>query len=172
MVRTTGRRPRPGRDPSVVLELDGWQAGLRFSAAHIIPRHEKCSRLHGHTYGVRVRVTGSPRGSVPVVDLARLRTEVRRVLAPLHHRIILPRRSAALKVRRSGATTRFTLEGRVYEVPSTSVALLDIRDSTAEEIARHLVRRLSLRLRGGAVQRLELGVDEGIGQGAWASLGA
>ncbi|MGB9372190.1 MAG: 6-carboxytetrahydropterin synthase, partial [Halobacteriota archaeon] len=39
-------------DRSMWIELDGWQAKLRFSACHFIPDHPKCGRLHGHTYAM------------------------------------------------------------------------------------------------------------------------
>ena len=42
----------------MILEIDGEHSGIRFSASHFIPRHEKCSRLHGHTYILRLRLDG------------------------------------------------------------------------------------------------------------------
>jgi 6-pyruvoyltetrahydropterin/6-carboxytetrahydropterin synthase len=52
-----------------------------FAAAHRLPEHEgKCSRLHGHTYGVEVAVEGTPQASGPaagmVMDFADLRRQV------------------------------------------------------------------------------------------------
>lgn len=149
------------------LEVDGWRAGLKFSAAHIIPRHEKCSRLHGHTYAVSVRVRG-PAGSRPVVDLAALRSLVRNVVVPLHHRVILPRRSSDLTVRVHGRAVTFELEGRSYRIPKATAAILDIRASTAEELSRHLLAQLAPELPRSGIAELEVGVDEGIGQGAWS----
>ncbi|MDG6221550.1 MAG: 6-carboxytetrahydropterin synthase, partial [Candidatus Thermoplasmatota archaeon] len=40
------------------LELNGWDVGITFSASHFIPGHAKCGRLHGHVYGIRMRVEG------------------------------------------------------------------------------------------------------------------
>ena len=34
------------------LEIDGEHAGVKFSACHFIAGHEKCGRLHGHSYVV------------------------------------------------------------------------------------------------------------------------
>ena len=52
-----------------------------FAAAHRLPEHEgKCSRLHGHTYGLEVAVEGTPQASGPahgmVMDFADLRERV------------------------------------------------------------------------------------------------
>ena len=54
---------------------------INFAAAHRLPEHEgKCSRLHGHTYGLEVTVEGIPQASGPtagmVMDFADLRERV------------------------------------------------------------------------------------------------
>jgi 6-pyruvoyltetrahydropterin/6-carboxytetrahydropterin synthase len=65
-----------------------------FSAAHRLPEHEgKCSRLHGHTYGLEVTVAGVPQESGPamgmVMDFADLRGRVSElVLEPLDHQLL------------------------------------------------------------------------------------
>jgi len=56
-----------------------------FSAAHRLPDHEgKCCRLHGHTYGLEVAVSGDPQTSGPasgmVMDFADLRARVHSVI--------------------------------------------------------------------------------------------
>jgi len=40
------------------LELDGWETGLKFAAAHFLPGVERCNRIHGHNYAVSVRIEG------------------------------------------------------------------------------------------------------------------
>ena len=40
------------------ITIDGWNAKIRFSSAHVIPEYEKCGRLHGHTYEVHAKVFG------------------------------------------------------------------------------------------------------------------
>ena len=52
-----------------------------FAAAHRLPEHAgKCSRLHGHTYGLEVAVEGTPQASGPaegmVMDFSDLRQRV------------------------------------------------------------------------------------------------
>ena len=42
----------------MILEIDGGHSGIRFSACHFIPHHDKCSRLHGHSYILRLRLEG------------------------------------------------------------------------------------------------------------------
>lgn len=53
--------------------------------AHYLPGHDKCGRLHGHTYTVDVVIEGEKKGGM-VVDFADLKTSVREVLAEYDHR--------------------------------------------------------------------------------------
>jgi 6-pyruvoyltetrahydropterin/6-carboxytetrahydropterin synthase len=65
-----------------------------FAAAHRLPDHEgKCSRLHGHTYGLEVTLEGTPQTSGPaagmVMDFADLRASVSElVLEQLDHQLL------------------------------------------------------------------------------------
>ena len=65
-----------------------------FAAAHRLPDHEgKCSRLHGHTYGLEVTVEGTPQPSGPaagmVMDFADLRARVNEVVIErLDHQLL------------------------------------------------------------------------------------
>ena len=38
--------------------INGIQSNLRFSSAHIIPGHESCGFIHGHSYFVDVEIEG------------------------------------------------------------------------------------------------------------------
>ena len=53
--------------------------------AHYLPGHEKCGRLHGHTYTVDVIIEGEKKQGM-ILDFADLKTAVRRVLAEYDHR--------------------------------------------------------------------------------------
>lgn len=65
-----------------------------FAAAHRLPDHEgKCSRLHGHTYGLEVTVQGTPKESGPaagmIMDFADLRQRVDElVVESLDHQLL------------------------------------------------------------------------------------
>ena len=53
--------------------------------AHFLPGHDKCGRLHGHTYTVDVIIEGEAKQGM-VLDFADLKTTVRRVLGEYDHR--------------------------------------------------------------------------------------
>ena len=54
-------------------------------AAHHLPGHEKCGRMHGHTYQVDVVIEGDHRGGM-VLDFGDMKGAVREILARYDHR--------------------------------------------------------------------------------------
>lgn len=53
--------------------------------AHYLPSHEKCGRLHGHTYTIDVIIEGEKKGGM-IVDFADLKGTVKNILAEYDHR--------------------------------------------------------------------------------------
>src|SRR4029079_2543274 len=53
--------------------------------AHYLPSHDKCGRLHGHTYTIDVIIEGEKKGGM-VVDFADLKRTVNTILAEYDHR--------------------------------------------------------------------------------------
>jgi len=53
--------------------------------AHYLPGHDKCGRLHGHTYTIDVVIEGEKKGGM-VVDFADLKKSIKEVLGEYDHR--------------------------------------------------------------------------------------
>jgi len=53
--------------------------------AHFLPGHEKCGRLHGHTYKVEIVIEGDPKKGM-IIDFADLKKQTREALAEYDHR--------------------------------------------------------------------------------------
>jgi len=53
--------------------------------AHYLPGHEKCGRLHGHTYTIDVVIEGEKKGGM-IVDFADLKKSIKEVLGEYDHR--------------------------------------------------------------------------------------
>ncbi len=148
------------------LEIDGWKVGIRFSASHFIPGHHKCSRIHGHDYGVRIRVYGETRECM-LYDFVELKREARRIADEIDHHIMLPRSQEHIKHHINGKVVEVEFEGKHYSFPAGDVVFLDLKLTTAEELARYFTKRLMDTVEfPDNVCGLEICIDEGPGQGA------
>ncbi len=58
-----------------------------FDAAHFLPGHPKCGRVHGHTYRVEVEVEGELRNGM-VIDFEDLKNLLREVVGRYDHGLI------------------------------------------------------------------------------------
>ncbi len=58
-----------------------------FSAAHSIPGHYKCGRIHGHNFKVEVEVAGEVRDGM-VMDFFDLKKEVNEIISKFDHTLI------------------------------------------------------------------------------------
>lgn len=149
------------------LELDGWKLGLRFSACHIIPEHGKCSRLHGHTYTIHSRVHGTLNEFGIVLDFEIIKNALREIILELDHKLLIPNRSGHFKIE-EGPTVSVHLGEKLYQFPQEDVTLIDTSSATAEALANFILERLITTMDVPKnVTKIELGVDEGWGQGAW-----
>ena len=145
------------------LKLNGWDQHIGFSACHVIPNHDKCGRLHGHSYGVHMEIEGEPDEEGVVVDFSI-------VIIPLGDpEIQVDRYEDHIEITvRSPASGTDTGGAKRYILPTEDVILLDISRSSAEMLAAYIAREMELRLTGqGIISAISVGVDEGPGQGAW-----
>ncbi len=152
----------------MILEIDGGYSGIRFSACHFIPRHEKCSRLHGHSYIVRLRVEGDVGDDGMVMDFVALKKELKAIAEDLDHRTLLPTCSKDVEVSVDGDSVEARTCGKRYVFPKSDVALLDVPNTTAEEMARMMARRIVSEVEFPPnVKSVSVGLDEERGQTAW-----
>jgi len=93
------------------IELDGWQAKLRFSACHFIPNHPKCGNLHGHTYAMSVKIVGQQIDNF-VMDFEDLKRDIGEICEMLDHKTacgltkVWDKEQAAFGISRVGKANR------------------------------------------------------------------
>jgi len=146
------------------ITIDGWKAHIKFSAAHVIAGHPKCGRLHGHTYAVHVVLHGDAGDDDMVFDFGVAKRELRRLADKLDHRFIVPSHSATAV----GSAFEVRVGAKTYRVPRSDVALIAVQASSAERLAEHFAGELRAAVDfPPSVHEIEVGVDEGPGQGAW-----
>jgi 6-pyruvoyltetrahydropterin/6-carboxytetrahydropterin synthase len=151
----------------MLIEICGWDAGIKFSACHFIPAHDKCSRLHGHIYAINARVEGSPNERGMLWDFIVLKDALRSIADELDHRILIPGDSKEMEIE-LGDDVKVKMDEKQYVFPLDDVVVMDIKLASAEELAGFILKRLTSLLEVPKnVKAIEIGVDEGKGQGAW-----
>jgi 6-pyruvoyltetrahydropterin/6-carboxytetrahydropterin synthase len=151
------------------LEIDGWRLRLTFSAAHVMIGHERCGRLHGHDYAISVRLDGEPGSDGVIMDFGTLKNLVRDIAKELDHKFLVAKRHKNVAIK--GGTVTMKSSGSVYQVPLRDCAVLDIEQTSAEELALWVGKKLKPKLVGFKnLTNLQVKVEEGMGQSVWLSL--
>ncbi|MDR3206548.1 MAG: 6-pyruvoyl tetrahydropterin synthase family protein [Candidatus Methanoplasma sp.] len=152
----------------MILEIDGGYSGIRFSSCHFIPNHEKCSRLHGHSYIVRLRLEGEINEAGMVMDFVTVKKKLRSMVDEMDHRVLLPSGSPLVKITFSGSSVEVSCCGKNYVFPKEDVLILDIPTTTAEEMSKMMTERMAAEIAMPAnVASVSVGLDEERGQTAW-----
>ena len=152
----------------MILEIDGGHSGIRFSACHFIPRHEKCSRLHGHSYILRLRVEGDIGKDGMVMDFVDLKKELKKFVEEFDHKTLLPGKSDEVILTVSPASVNVVCGNKEYMFPREDVVILEVPTTTAEEMTRMMVERMISDIEFPQnVRSVSIGLDEERGQTAW-----
>lgn len=152
------------------LRLDGWRSGIRFDAAHFIPGHPKCGRLHGHTYAISCVVHGEPAANGFILDFGEVKAALRAIADRLDHKVLVATKAKDFTVDDGKGEVAFVVHGKRYALPRADVELLAVEGTTAEAmsawIAEELFRTVDI---PANVTAVEIGLDEGYGKGAWTT---
>ncbi|MDG6224376.1 MAG: 6-carboxytetrahydropterin synthase [Candidatus Thermoplasmatota archaeon] len=154
------------------IEIDGWKSQVTFSACHMLLRHDKCSRLHGHTYAIHLRIKGLPGEDMLVLDFHLIKNAIRGIAKELDHMTLVPGDNLSVTIERGhGQNISIDMLGKVYSIPSDDVLVLPVKATTVEELSRYILELFLERIPlPEVIHEVSLGVDEGHGQGAWASI--
>lgn len=151
------------------LEIDGEFAGIRFSACHFIAGHQKCGRLHGHTYIVSLKLHGEMGKDGMIMDFIPLKRELRSIAEQLDHRVLIPANSKKITIS-LGDEVYIKAEGKKYALPKEDVIMLPTEESSAEELSHFILTNLLKAVDFPPnVKEVEVGVHEELGQSAWSS---
>ena len=152
----------------MIIEIDGGHTGITFSSCHFIPRHEKCSRLHGHSYIVRMKLEGELDENGMVMDFVVLKKKLRSMIAEMDHKVLLPAGSKVVRITEKDGSVEVVSCNKRYVFPAEDVLMLDIPTTTAEEMARMMTDRIIEEIDfPKTVRSVSVGLDEERGQTAW-----
>ncbi len=151
------------------IEIDGWMAKLRFSACHFIPNHPKCGSLHGHTYAISLRIEGEQKGEF-IIDFESVKGIVNIICDRLDHRVLIAEKDQRLRIQKKDEiSVEIIGNNKRYVLPSEDVVFLPINSVSAEDLCTYFTKEIAVALKSSGadnVKKLEVRVDEGIGQGA------
>lgn len=150
------------------IELE--KESFRFSAAHfLIFPDGSAERLHGHNYRVYLEVRAELSRFGLVIDFQRVKPVVHALLETLDERLLLPGEHHELRVREEGEDAfEVTYRERRYRFPRADVRVLPINNTSTENLAawigRRLLQLLPEEFEGLDVQELRVAVEETPGQ--------
>jgi len=149
--------------------INGIHANLRFASAHMIPCHEFCGGIHGHSYHVDVTVEGERGGEFGfVVDFKTVKGIVRKICKKLDHKLLIPEKSKEIEFKNVDKFVEFSIRDKEYKIPIEDCCLLPLTSTSAEAMSEYFAENLfqALAREEAGIKTLEICVNEGIGQGA------
>ena len=112
---------------------------LTIAAAHMLSKHDKCARLHGHNYQVEVEIEGELDHKSMVVDFGVFKSKVGELLKRFDHKILLPVESEDFEVKvEEKQVSVISCEGRKYRFPREDVELLPLKATTVELLSKFI----------------------------------
>ncbi len=161
--------------------LSGIPTNLRFSSAHIIPGHESCGFIHGHSYFVDIEIEGERAGDFEfVVDFKDVKEYAKAICDELDHRLLIPVYNDLIEFKdfdkekdsifdlKKQKSVYFKVDGKGYTIPSFDCVFLPLPYTSAEELSKFFAETLAKKLSESYdnLKYVSACVNEGIGQGA------
>jgi len=149
------------------ISIDGWRSNIRFSSAHIIHEYEKCGRLHGHTYAVHAKIYGKPDSKGIILDFSILKEKLREIVDELDHKLLIPEKSTVAEIKKQDETVTIDALGKKFSFPIQDCIFLPIQSTSAENLSTYILNKITNSVDFPKnIESIEIGVDEGYGQGA------
>lgn len=168
--RAIGKNRASGaKSAEMKIVIDGWNSNLHFSACHTIPKHGKCERLHGHTYAVHATIWGALNEARLVLDFTEAKRALHKIIEELDHRVIVPTMSSSVRItkNKSRGEVEIAIGAKRYIFPREDVVFIAAKSSSAEDLSAYVLERfIGEASLSKNISAVEVGVDEGRGQGA------
>ena len=137
---------------------------FNFDYAHILPKTEKCSVMHGHTSSVLVEVVGRPIEGM-VVDFGAAKQIVREAVRSLDHKLFINEKYVT-EMDPKSATLRFnTVHGEFAIKAPRGTTVMMKGEATVENLAKEVLQRIAPRMPRN-VTSVGVYVYEGLNKGS------
>lgn len=117
-------------------------SGIDFAAAHFVSEGGTCEQLHGHNYHVTATVWGEIDSYGMVVDFRTLKKRIRQLCKQWDHFVLLPAQSKLIHTAQKDNQVEVTTPNGKYSFPAKDVKVIEVVETTAEELARFLCQKL------------------------------
>jgi 6-pyruvoyltetrahydropterin/6-carboxytetrahydropterin synthase len=136
---------------------------FNFDYAHILPKTEKCSVMHGHTSSALVEIIGTPVDGM-VVDFNDAKPIIKRAVSDLDHKLLINEKYVTGRTATHVDLSFSTVHGEFgLHVPKETAVLLK-GEATVENLAQELLRRIAPRMPEN-VDAVGVYVYEGLNKG-------
>jgi 6-pyruvoyltetrahydropterin/6-carboxytetrahydropterin synthase len=126
---------------------------IKFSACHFLKEPRKCSRLHGHNYYVSVEISSELDQNFFVVDFIELKKELKAIVKPLDHFVLIPEKSTDLEIQILDSSVNIsTKSGKKYMFPLSEVKFLPLSATTSELLAKYIHDQIKLKYKDKQVK--------------------
>ena len=137
---------------------------FNFDYAHILPKTEKCSVMHGHTSSVLVEITGHPIEGM-VVDFGVAKPIVREAVRELDHKLFISEKYVTGMDPKSVTLKFETVHGEfAIKAPRSTTVMLK-GEATVENLAKEVLDRIAPRMPRN-VTAVGVYVYEGLNKGS------
>jgi len=116
---------------------------MNFSSSHFITEHDKCERLHGHNYRLKIELCGELDENFMIMDFNIVKKRIKQVCEILDHRVLLPLNSPIVKVSETEGQVEVSSKKKFYSIPSVDCVMLPIESTTAEQLAKYIFEELA-----------------------------
>jgi 6-pyruvoyl tetrahydropterin synthase/QueD family protein len=138
---------------------------FNFDYAHILPKTQKCSVMHGHTSSALVELVGNPIEGM-VVDFGVAKRIVKKAIAGLDHKLFINEKYVTRMDAKSVALRFETVHGEfAIQAPRDTTVLLR-GEATVENLARVVLARISSEMPVN-VKAVGVYVYEGLNKGSY-----
>lgn len=157
-------------DSKAFTTLHLYKQNFKFSAAHfLIFDGKNAEKLHGHNYQVKVDLDfggASPGTKGFHIDFNVLKKRIHERLQVWDEMVLLPALHPEMKTEKKGNVLEVRFRERFYAFPVNEVHLLEMNNTSVENLSKALAQEFYSEFKLLGVQRIRVYVEETRGQGA------
>jgi 6-pyruvoyltetrahydropterin/6-carboxytetrahydropterin synthase len=148
-----------------------YKQNFKFSSAHfLIFDDQRAEKLHGHNYQVQVEITVPENGSLEdkgfYVDFNQFKIAIKARLDLWDEHVLLPARHKDMKITEKTPSLEVRFRERFYVFPSNEVVLLNVTNTSVEQLSKILAEDFIQEFQKFQVKKLQVRVEETLGQAA------